>query len=294
VAKLAKDNGVTVCQVGEGSDELFCGYPLWGWFLRAARWNRGFARLPRPLRRLAPALTRAAGKHHGLPYECLRRGAESETFFWSGAEAFFEHQKAELLTPWVRQRLGSLSSHEVISLHRRRFLERSPILDDLTWMGYIDLKLRLPELLLMRVDKMTMATAVEARVPFLDHEFVQFAMGIPQGIKVRGGELKHVLKRAVAGVIPDEIIHRRKQGFGVPVAEWFLRELGPVVRRTLCQFAREQPYIQPEYVDRLLQSGNATLSWFLFNFALWHRQWIEGLAPPGLSPQPGASKAREG
>lgn len=294
VAKLAKDNGVTVCQVGEGSDELFCGYPMWGWFLRVARWNRAFAWLPRPARRLAPALVRKAGMVHGLPHECLRRGAEGETLFWSGAEAFFEHQKAELLTPWVRERLGPLSSHEVISHHRRRFLERSPILDDLTWMGYIDLKLRLPELLLMRVDKMTMATAVEARVPFLDHEFVQFAMGIPQTVKVRRGELKHILKRAVTGVIPDEIIHRRKQGFGVPVAEWFLRELGPMMCSILRQFAREQPYFEPVYVDRLLRSGNATLSWFLFNFALWHRQWIEGLVPPGLSLLPQTGKAREG
>jgi asparagine synthase (glutamine-hydrolysing) len=135
------------------------------------------------------------------------------------------------------------------------------------------------------VDKMTMATAVEARVPFLDHEFVRFAMGIPQAIKVRTGELKHVLKRAVRGVIPDEIIDRRKQGFGVPVAEWFLRELGPVVRNSLQDFAKEQPYFNAGYVNRLLASGNATLSWFLLNFALWHRQWIEGRpAAPAVLP----------
>ena len=288
VARLAKQHGVTVCQVGEGSDELFCGYPLWNWFLRVAGWNRPFAMLPRPLRRMAPALLRVAGKHHGLPYECLRRGAEGETIFWSGAEAFFETQKAELLTPWVRQRLGTLSSHEVVMEHRRRFLERAPVPDDLTWMGYMDLKLRLPELLLMRVDKMTMATAVEARVPFLDHEFVGFAMGIPQATKMRGGELKHLLKRAVRGVIPDPIIDRRKQGFGVPVAEWFLRELGPVVRESLHRFAADQPYFDAGYVDRLLQSNNATLSWFLLNFALWHRQWIEGRAasPAPLSVDP--------
>jgi len=276
VARLAKQHGVTVCQVGEGSDELFCGYPLWGWFLRVARWNRAFGLLPRPLRRLAPALLRTAGKHHGLPYECLRRGAEGETLFWSGAEAFFEAQKAELLTSWVRERLRGLSSLEVVAFHRQRFLERTPAPDFLTWMGYMDLKLRLPELLLMRVDKMTMATAVEARVPFLDHEFVQFAMGIPQAVKFRGGELKHILKLAVAGVIPHEIIHRRKQGFGVPVAEWFLRELGPVVRTTLREFSKDQPYFNSEYVDHLLHTNNATLSWFLLNFALWHRQWIEG------------------
>ncbi|MBI2457920.1 MAG: asparagine synthase (glutamine-hydrolyzing), partial [candidate division NC10 bacterium] len=109
VARLAKEHGVTVCQVGEGSDELFCGYPLWGWFLRAARWNQGFGLLPRPVRRWAPALLRAAGKQHGLPYECLRRASEGESLFWSGAEAFYESQKAELLTPWVRERLGGLS-----------------------------------------------------------------------------------------------------------------------------------------------------------------------------------------
>ncbi|MBI3086974.1 MAG: asparagine synthase C-terminal domain-containing protein, partial [candidate division NC10 bacterium] len=224
----------------------------------------------------------------GRPYECLRRAAEDEALFWSGAEAFYESQKAELLTPWVRGRLGGLSSHEVIAAHRQRFLERSPLPDFLTWMGYIDLKLRLPELLLMRVDKMSMATAVEARVPFLDHEFVQFAMGIPQAVKVRGGELKHILKRAVAGVIPHEIIHRRKQGFGVPVAEWFLRELGPVVRNTLRQFTTDQPYFDAGVVERLLAGNNATLSWFLLNFALWHRQWIEGQVPERLPLYAGA------
>jgi asparagine synthase (glutamine-hydrolysing) len=110
-------------------------------------------------------------------------------------------------------------------------------------------------------------------------------MGIPQATKMRGGELKHLLKRAVRGVIPDGIIDRRKQGFGVPVAEWFLRELGPVVRESLQRFAIEQPYFDAGYVDRLLQSNNATLSWFLLNFALWHRQWIEGqTADPAALP----------
>src|SRR3989304_1664141 len=71
---------------------------------RGARWNRGFRLLPRTVRQWAPALLRAAGKHHGLPYECLRRASEGESLFWSGAEAFYESQKAALLTPWVRER----------------------------------------------------------------------------------------------------------------------------------------------------------------------------------------------
>jgi asparagine synthase (glutamine-hydrolysing) len=289
VAKLAKDHGVTVCQVGEGSDELFCGYPLWGWFLRVARWNRAFGLLPQPLRRLAPALLRAAGRDAGYPYECLRRSAEGEAIFWSGAEAFFEPQKQMLLSPWVRRQLGAVTSHEIVAQYRRRFQERTPNRDDTSWMGYVDLQLRLPELLLMRVDKMTMATAVEARVPFLDHEVVQFAMGLPQAVKVRGG-VKHILKTAVRGLIPDEIIDRPKQGFGVPVAEWFLRELGPVVREALRDFTRAQPYLDAGHVERLLAANNATLSWFLLNFALWHSQWIEG-RPPERLPAAGAGRA---
>jgi asparagine synthase (glutamine-hydrolysing) len=112
-------------------------------------------------------------------------------------------------------------------------------------------------------------------------------MGIPQPTKIQGGELKHILKRAVRGVIPDEIIDRRKQGFGVPVAEWFLRELGPVVRTTLQAFSREQPYFNPDYVDRLLLDNNATLSWFLLNFALWHRHWIEERSPDSVPASSG-------
>ena len=147
-------------------------------------------------------------------------------------------------------------------------------------MTYLDLKHRLPELLLMRVDKMSMATAVEARVPFLDHEFVTFAMGIPQAVKVARGELKHLLKRAVAPVLPAEIVHRPKQGFNVPVAEWFLTELGPVVREVLTAFSREQPFFDPQYVNRLLDSRNGTKTWYLLNFALWYRHWIEGRPMP--------------
>ena len=281
VAKLAKEHGVTVCQVGEGADELFCGYPYWGAMLRALRWDRWFGRLPLGLRRLAPAVARALGRDGTHSNEVLRRGIARETLFWGGAEGFPEEQKRRLLRPSVLDRLGTLSSHEVVAAYFRQFCERSPRADDdLAWMTYLDLKHRLPELLLMRVDKMSMATAVEARVPFLDHEFVTFAMGIPQAVKVVRGELKHLLKRAVAPVLPAEIVHRPKQGFNVPVAEWFLTELGPVVREVLRDFTREQPYFNPGYVERLLTANNGTKTWYLLNFALWHRHWIEGRPMP--------------
>ena len=86
----------------------------------------------------------------------------------------------------------------------------------------------------MRVDKMTMATSVEARVPFLDHELVEFAMALPPEMKVRDGVGKYLLKRAVDGPAPaDDIVYRKKQGFGAPVSEWFRGELGERAQREI-------------------------------------------------------------
>ncbi|HEV8674903.1 MAG TPA: asparagine synthase (glutamine-hydrolyzing) [Methylomirabilota bacterium] len=281
VARLAKDHGVTVCQVGEGSDELFCGYPRWRRVLRAMAWTRRLGWLPAPVRRL-PAATLAALGQDGAPIgEAARRVAAGQSLFWGGAEAFFESEKRRLLRRGVLDRVGSLSSYAVVAAYLQRFRERSPFPDDdLAWMAYLDLRLRLPELLLMRVDKMTMATAVEARVPFLDHELVSFAMGVPQALKVAGGELKHLLKRAVADLLPAAIVHRPKQGFQVPVTEWLLTELGPVVRDVLTAFAAEQPYFEPAAIERLLASGHGAKTWYLLNFALWHRHWIEARPMP--------------
>ena len=106
-------------------------------------------------------------------------------------------------------------------------------------MSYLDLNLRLPELLLMRVDKMTMASSLEARVPFLDHEVVSFALGIPDEVKLRNGILKAVLKNAVRGLIPDSVIQRPKQGFGVPVHEWLLSGLPVEIMARIDEFMAE-------------------------------------------------------
>ena len=89
-----------------------------------------------------------------------------------------------------------------------------------------EFRLRLPELLLMRVDKITMASSLEARVPFLDHALVELTMDIPEVAKLRGGGAKNLLKKAVAGVIPDEIIHREKMGFAAPMAQWLRGDFG--------------------------------------------------------------------
>jgi asparagine synthase (glutamine-hydrolysing) len=141
-------------------------------------------------------------------------------------------------------------------------------------MTYLDLRLRLPELLLMRIDKMSMGVSLEARVPFLDHRFVALALSIPTNVKVpNGGELKHLLKRAVRGVIPDELIDRPKQGFRVPVEEWLLRELGDRTRTEVADMCAQTDLLDPREAARLLEKPGRE-AWYLLNLALWWKEVV--------------------
>jgi asparagine synthase (glutamine-hydrolysing) len=143
-------------------------------------------------------------------------------------------------------------------------------------MTYLDLNLRLPELLLMRLDKMGMGVSLETRVPFLDHKFVELAMSIPEQVITRGKESKHILKKAVRGLIPDEIIDRRKQGFGVPIYEWFFEQFGELAKRELSAFCEQTDFLDRAAVLGLLRSGRGRDAWFVLNFALWWKEFIAG------------------
>jgi len=141
-------------------------------------------------------------------------------------------------------------------------------------MTYLDLNLRLPELLLMRVDKMSMAVSLEARVPFLDHKFVELAMSIPEAVKTKNGVLKYILKKAVRGVIPDELIDRKKQGFGVPVYEWYHTKFGEHLVKETKDFCLNTDLFQFEGVMPFLKKRG----WALLNLALWWKQYIGSAA----------------
>ncbi|MCX6647167.1 MAG: asparagine synthase C-terminal domain-containing protein, partial [bacterium] len=144
----------------------------------------------------------------------------------------------------------------------------------LNWMTYADLKLRLPELLLMRVDKMSMGVSLETRVPFLDHKFVELAMSIPEKIKIKNGVKKYILKKAVRGIIPDKLINRKKVGFAVPMTEWFMDRLGLETKRELTNFCDQTDYLDKTYIDRLLEEGDGVKLWSLMNFALWWKEYM--------------------
>lgn len=273
VAKLARENGVIVCQVGEGADELFWGYTLWKRALRLQTLDDVLP-VPRILKRLALALLTRLGRDHTQTYEMLRRASEGQPTFWGGAEAFSHAEKMRLLSPRLRDKFRGLTSWKVIEPIHKRFLATAPDPTNLAWMSYLDLNLRLPELLLMRVDKMCMGTSIEARVPFLDHKFLAFAMSIPQSIKTKGGVLKRVLKNAVRGLVSDDIIDRPKQGFSVPVHEWLLRGLGDSSREQVIEFARNTGLLDPAAVDHLFRSRPGDpRTWVLLNLALWWKHY---------------------
>lgn len=272
VSKLAHDNGVTVCQVGEGADELFWGYPGWKTSLRLQHLND----LPMPtvFKRMGLFVMRALGRDFSFSYEWLRRGSEGQPVFWGGAEAFTETHKSQLLSPRLRKKLQGVSSWAAVEPFHQRFQAKAKDRSWLNWMTYLDLNLRLPELLLMRVDKMSMGVSLEGRVPFLDHKLVELAMGIPEAVKTRNGTLKHILKKAVRGVIPDEIIDRPKQGFGVPIHDWFLDKLGDEIRRELDDFCKRTDFFDRAEIFRLIDERKASQVWYLFNFALWWKEYI--------------------
>lgn len=272
VSKLAKDNGVTVCQVGEGADELFCGYSSWKIFLYL-EWANAWP-IPRFVKKLGVRALNTLGLGSKLYTEFLRRAAEGLPIFWGGAEAFTENAKWAILSPRLRKKFSGRSSWEVISTIRARFEENAWDTSPLSWMSYLDLNLRLPELLLMRVDKMSMATSVEARVPFLDHYFIQHALSISPKLKTRGRELKYLLKKAVRGLIPDKIIERKKQGFAVPIEDWFGNQLGDKATETLLEFCARTDFFDPNGIKNILKTGSARQIWYLLNFALWWNEYI--------------------
>ncbi|MBD3182584.1 asparagine synthase (glutamine-hydrolyzing) [Candidatus Poribacteria bacterium] len=277
VSKLARDNGVIVCQVGEGSDELFCGYPGWRETLKLNSLTPYLRVIPSFIRKFGLKSLEIAGKSDTGKYEKFCRVHNGESIFWGGAEAFGENEKQQVLSLRLREKYKNKSSYEVVAMLYEKFLERSPIKDYLHFMSYIDLRFRLPELLLTRTDKMSMATSLETRVPFLDHEFVELSMSIPENVKMKNGELKYILKKSLENKLPDDIIYRKKQGFSVPVMEWFFDKLGDYAKQKLNNFTRRTDYFNPEYIEMMLARQRGAKLWYVLNFALWYERWIEGI-----------------
>jgi asparagine synthase (glutamine-hydrolysing) len=286
VSKLARDSGTIVVQVGEGADEIFSGYDNYVRHLRIYEkfWQHA-ERVPHVMRRAASAVARpaleATGKKRAA-IELIRRLGADEPLFWGGAIVYDETFKPRVLSEKMRRKFDGRSSLEAVLPYLQKIENERPGSDFLSRMTYLELKLRLPELLLMRVDKITMATSVEARVPFLDHHLVEYAMGLPRSLKVEGRSGKHILKRALEEILPHDLLYSPKRGFGAPIREWFRNGLGEIFDAHLMNSPmRKRDFFDYKFIARLMDEHRRGAHdwsfhlWALLNLSMWYERWIE-------------------
>lgn len=271
VSKLAKDNNVTVCHVGEGADELFCGYPGWA---NSIKRNNDMHAYPSFLKKVAYSVLSRSKFQHSLKTELIRRNISHQPIVWSGAELSSDSLNKKLLSERLKKTFKNYTSWDVINPYYQNFSNKAPDKNFLNWMSYIDLKFRLPELLLMRVDKMSMGVSIETRVPFLDHLFVEYAMSIPTEYKYKNGELKHILKKSVRGLIPDELIDRKKQGFGAPINDWLFQKLGDKIKHETNSFLKKTDLYDSVELTKIIANKDSR-SWSVLNFIMWYNEYID-------------------
>lgn len=286
VSKLARDSGVTVIQTGEGADEIFSGYDKYVRYLKIYErfWNRAAVTptfVKKALSAVAAPILETSGSKR-MAIEVARRFGADEPLFWGGAVVYDEALKKRTLSTELQSRIDGHSSLTVIDEFLQTFGRGGRHKDFLSEMIYIELRLRLPELLLTRIDKITMANSIEARVPFLDHHFVEYALGIPRDLKVVGKTGKHILKRALEPVLPHDLLYAQKRGFGAPIREWFRAGLGElfeehVMRSTMV--SRE--FFDYAFVGKMLEEHRREKFdwsfhlWALLNLSMWYERWID-------------------
>jgi asparagine synthase (glutamine-hydrolysing) len=277
LCRVVRRDGVVVVLVGEGSDEVFGGYEDMAHVLTSAgpRFEQ-VRRLPSLVRASLHRASRLLGAPAGR-VDLLRRAREDEPLYWGLDVAFWETEKADLLTTRAAAPFSFVK--EVYA----ELAARQPGADLLQQMSALELANRLPELLLMRVDKISMAHSLEARAPFLDADLVSYALSLPQRLKIRGmRETKYILKQALRPLLPASVLDRHKQGFRVPLPEWLRGPLAGWARRQVLEGPlAERGVFRRAYLERLWRrhlSGQFDHSydlWCLINLGAWYERWIE-------------------
>jgi asparagine synthase (glutamine-hydrolysing) len=287
VSKFARQD-VTVILSGVGGDELFGGYKRY-----LDEHYRGlYRRVPRAIREgLVAPLARVlpSDRHHRL----LNQMRLAKAFLLAD-ELPFEDRYRTYMQVFDAEERGAL-------------LRRDPgRFDDCIALGFagaqtddpirqlmdVDFATQLPDDLLMLTDKMSMAVSLECRVPLLDQRLVELAARMPGSLKLRGGELKHVMKRALEGVLPHEILHRETRGFGAPMGAWLRAELAPLLRDVLSrESVVRRGLLDPDAVARTIreheqQRADRTdhlLS--LINLEIWCRLYLDGRSAAGIADE---------
>jgi len=280
LAKEARAQQVPVVLTGEGSDELFIGYPRWIALRILHRLNTAIPDLPGNAARKAVyrAVDWLSPIRARFP-EVLRRAAGGEPLFWGGAMDFSEAQKRSLAPALLAT--GQSDTYEIaIAPHWHKFTKYRDPMDQTAWMSYLDLRFRLPELMLPRVDKMGMASGVEGRIPFLDHRVIEFVLSLPPSLRAGSGlKTKPLLKAAIRGTLPDSIVARRKQGFQAPVRNWKGSVAWKPYIAGLRSFAKRTGLFDEDALEAILGARGDRLYFSLVNFMFWHNTFIERTLP---------------
>ena len=269
---------VTVILSGVGGDELFGGYRRY----LGNHYQAYFDRLPGWARRAASALGERLPSDRHSPLLNLSRlakgflataGMPFEARYLAYLQVFSLPEVARLLGP------GGAESPDAITAAFGHAAGE----DALNRMLAVDAETQLPDDLLLLTDKMSMATSLECRVPLLDHELVELAASIPEEVKIRGGRLKHVLKEAVSGLLPRDILERKKRGFGTPMGAWLKQDLAPLVRGLLSEpVVRSRGLFHFPAVRELIASHEANRVdgtdrlLALLNLEIWSRLYLDG------------------
>ena len=293
ISEAARRSGTKVIQVGEGSDELFAGYTSYALFTDFHRrvW-RPYSRLPAAVRHMVADRARPLLSLDRA--DVLDRATEGGELFWGGAVPFYDAHK-RLLMPGANDAAG----RAVIAALYADVDAAVPGAGQLDRMIGIELRQRLPELLLMRVDKVTMGSSLEARVPYLDHKLVEFALAIPPEVKYRRGITKWVLKRVAERVGLDRgLVYRSKRGFCGSASNMLTRRLLDCAEQDIFSsgFARERfdlGFVRRMFAEQ--RTGHAEHNfrlWNLWNLVAWHTCWFERVWPrPEFTALRGAARA---
>jgi asparagine synthase (glutamine-hydrolysing) len=272
VCELAKKR-VTVALSGDGGDENFAGYRRHRWHMNEER-VRGlipqtirsplFGMLGRfyPKMDWAPKIFRAKSTFQAL-------GRDSVSAYMHSMSVVYDDLRKSMFSTNLKKQLGGYHAQEVFYHH----LKRAPTEHPLSVIQYIDTKTYLPGDILTKVDRASMAHALEVRVPILDHKFVEWVSGLPPDMKLRGKEGKYILKKALEPYVPNDVLYRRKMGFAVPLASWFRGPLKERVRESLCsERLSDTGYFDMSFVKKLVddhQSGlreHSAVLWSLLMF----------------------------
>ena len=288
VSRLARDH-VKVVLSGEGGDEVFAGYQTYA----AGRLAEAYRRLPPMLsRRLVPAMVeRLPVSHRRVSFDyrakrfvagALQPPADAH-YAWK--EVFGEAAKAALYAG------PAPDAAPAINLYREAFADCAAP-ETLTRLQHVDQALYLPDDILVKADRMTMAHSLEGRVPFVDHRVVEFAAALPARLRLRHLTTKYVLKRAMADVLPARVIRGPKRGFNVPIPAWLAGELRDLVHDVLSEKrVREAGFFQPAALTALVDAHERRRTdlsrplWALLVFTLWCEEYLTA------APRAGADRA---